>query len=70
MAIHVKDSVSLKIGKGTDFVLYANTSAELNSAVLYTEDFGDIICQPGSKAYTLAGELFFLSDAGAWTEVV
>ena len=67
MAIYVKDSVSLKMGKGTDFLLYADTGAELNSAELETADFGNIKCQPGSKAYDLDGNFYLLSTAGVWT---
>ena len=66
MAIYVKDSMSLKMGKGTDFLLYADTSAEFNSSELETENFGNVKCQPGSKAYTGDGKVLILLSTGVW----
>lgn len=66
MSIYVKESISLKTGKGTDYVLFADTSAELDSPNLETEDFGNIKCQAGSKAYTGDGQVLILLSTGVW----
>lgn len=68
MSIYVKETIDLKNNTGTDYTLYADTAVELDSDELTTENYGDIVCQPGSKAYTNAGEVFILHSSGTWTQ--
>ena len=65
MAIHVKK----RDEKTNDYLLFVDASASLTGATLATVEDGTIVCRAGSTAYTLDGEVYFLSTAGVWTEV-
>jgi len=65
MAIHVKS----RDARTNDYTLFVDASASLTSGTLVTVEDGTIVCRAGSIAYTLDGKVYFLSTAGAWTEV-
>jgi hypothetical protein len=81
MAIYVKgkspEEISgYGIGASTDdFWLYVDAKTELtglgtSGATLVTANFATVVCEPGTRAYTYAGELLILRTTGAWAEVV
>ena len=67
MAIYVKEKNDGVYPELADYVLYANLGGELTGPTLITADSGTIVCAPGSGAYCLNGDVYFLSDAGVWT---
>ena len=69
MAIYVKESHEGTYPEKLDYVLFADLGAELTGATLITADTGVIVCAPGSGAYCLNGDVYFLSTAGVWTAV-
>lgn len=69
MAIYVKKMVNGNSSAGDDFKLYADDKSELTGSTLTTSNYGAITCQPGSVAYTLAGESLIISSSGVWTLV-
>ena len=69
MAIYVKDQRAGIYPEAQDYLLFADASASLTGAGLTTADHGPIVCEPGSRAYCLNGELYILSTAGVWTKV-
>jgi len=69
MAIYVKEKHEGVYPELADYVLFVDLGAELTGATLTTVDQGVIICAPGSAAYCLNGDVYFLSTAGVWTAV-
>jgi hypothetical protein len=69
MAVYVKEQNAGDYPEAIDYVLFVDASASLTSATLVTADTGTIVCAPGSAAYCLNGDVYFLSTAGVWTKV-
>jgi hypothetical protein len=70
MAIYVKEQRSVIYPEAQDYLLFADASASLTGPSLTAADHGPIVCEPGSRAYCLNGELYILSTAGTWTKIV
>ena len=69
MAIYVKENKAGIYPEAQDYLLFADADASLTGASLTAADHGPIVCEPGSRAYCLNGELYILSTAGVWTKV-
>ena len=69
MAIYVKEKHDGVYPELADYVLFADAGNELTGPGLTSANHGVIDCAPGSGAYCLNGDVYFLSTADVWTKV-